>query len=312
VSIGSSGETPFWASNLRPSDLVGAAIERAQSISPSWLTAWAAAGLFVVQGLYRFIASQFYSQLGVVPEEVGIGFGESFLMAAVAGSLVVVAAFFFSIVALAAFMFLTAVRSAHVAAQMWKETRGHRMNVLIYLGHRLAIVAILIAGVWWSRASGQWLPALGAGAVIAFLFELSPANPFVSERPPEVEALGSADERHARRVLHLSVFLTIVFALSVFIWQFVGAGLAAANARKGIEVEGPVWRAHRATVSWLGPTRPSSLVGIEQHCVMYLGQANGVTILYDVDAKATVRVPVSELTVTTLSVNGGIGCRPNP
>jgi hypothetical protein len=276
------------------------------------LTVWAAAGLFLVQGLYRFIASQFYSQFGVVPEEVGVGFGESFLIAAVAGVLVGVAAIFFVSLALTAFMFVTAVRSVHLVADKWNQTRGRRRKALIYVGHRLAIVVILIGGTWWSRASGEWLPVLLAGVTMAFFFELSPANPFVSEPPPDVQAQGAPSHDHANQVLSGILLLTIVLAAYLLIQQFVGAGLDAANARKGIEVEGPVWRAHRACVSWIGSTPPPAMAEIQQHRVMYLGQASGVAILYDVDAHATLRVPASELTVSTSSVNVGPGCRPNP
>jgi len=224
--------------HLRLSDVVGMAIERAKSITPQWLTVLAAAGLFVFQIAYRLIASQFYSAFGVAPEEVGIGFGESFLMAAVASSVLLFTVFAFYMLAFTAFIFVTALRTAHRALLMWKQTQGRRREALTYLGHRLVIIAVLIAGAWWSNANGRWFPVLVSGVIMAVLFEVSPENPFLSERAPEVDAQRSTTERDARRVFYVSLVLTIVFAGYTLGQQIIGAGQHVVNAQKGIDVEG--------------------------------------------------------------------------
>jgi hypothetical protein len=55
------------------------------------------------------------------------------------------------------------------------------------------------------------------------------------------------------------------------------------------------WRADPATVTWLGlPPAGDPLSG---RCMMYLGQANGTAVLYDVRSRWVVRVPTSEVVI---------------
>jgi hypothetical protein len=55
------------------------------------------------------------------------------------------------------------------------------------------------------------------------------------------------------------------------------------------------WRADPATVTWL--RQPPAGDPLSGRCVMYLGQANGIAVLYDVGSRRVVRVPSSEVVI---------------
>jgi hypothetical protein len=55
------------------------------------------------------------------------------------------------------------------------------------------------------------------------------------------------------------------------------------------------WRADPATVRWL--RQPPAGDPLSGRCVMYLGQANGIAVLYDVRSRRVVRVPSSEVVI---------------
>jgi hypothetical protein len=56
------------------------------------------------------------------------------------------------------------------------------------------------------------------------------------------------------------------------------------------------WRAQQVTISWLRRP-PDALTEAMAHCLMYLGKADGVTVLFDVDTKTVHRLPTGELVV---------------
>jgi hypothetical protein len=55
------------------------------------------------------------------------------------------------------------------------------------------------------------------------------------------------------------------------------------------------WRADPATVRWLHETPAND--PLSGRCLMYLGQANGIAVLYDVQSRRVVRVPASEVVI---------------
>ena len=55
------------------------------------------------------------------------------------------------------------------------------------------------------------------------------------------------------------------------------------------------WRADPATVRWLH--QPLAGDPLSGRCVMYLGQANGISVLYDVRSRRLVRIPSSEVVI---------------
>jgi hypothetical protein len=298
-------------------------IEHLRCMSWKEVSRLAAGALLALGVVHRFISSLFYSRFGVTPEEVGVGYTESLIEAAVGTFLVVIALNAFALVVLGTLMFLAAVRTVSSAEQIWKQTEGRRGQLPLYIAHRLAVVAVFVVAVWWSEESGRWLPVVGGAVVAAVLFELSPPSPFLAD-PAEHGALpttsgreGEPDamQRRVRRVFRVSMVLIIILAAGILVQQGITAERAAAAAQKGIGAEGfpfSAWRAQRATVSWL-VAPPPSLAGVQEPCVMYLGQADNVVVLYHVDARATLRVPLSNVTVSTRApVDDRTPCRSGP
>jgi hypothetical protein len=75
-------------------------------------------------------------------------------------------------------------------------------------------------------------------------------------------------------------------------------------ARQGFEISGypsVAWRAQRVTLMWLQPTLPPAIADVPGSDVMYLGQANGVTVLFDVKQQRILRGPTSSIILRTES-----------
>ncbi len=117
----------------------------------------------------------------------------------------------------------------------------------------------------------------------------------VESPPPPAKA----SEQTTRRFV---IGLTAVFALFFFVAVPVTGVIRDSDAAKrGENVRGfPTvsWTAIRSGVVWLEEA-PPALAAIGEHCLMYLGAAGGVTVLYDVDERHPVRVPTSRMALTS-------------
>lgn len=70
-----------------------------------------------------------------------------------------------------------------------------------------------------------------------------------------------------------------------------------------------------ATIYWPAtPSQPTTPAqkgpDMFQHCLMYLGQANGTTVLYDVNDKSAIRVPSNTIIVQSHPEWKGSYCKP--
>jgi len=83
------------------------------------------------------------------------------------------------------------------------------------------------------------------------------------------------------------------------------AGVAGHPTFLGIPILG--WGADPVTVAWLSGTPPQGLPSTFGNCLMYLGRADGIAVIYDVGARETIRVPSSAVMVTTASTRSS--CR---
>jgi hypothetical protein len=99
-----------------------------------------------------------------------------------------------------------------------------------------------------------------------------------------------------------SVVGPLLITMPLYAW------VLGTNAREGRSVEGlssvlPILtlRAERADVSWIGGPAPPWFTSLSGHCLMYVGQANSVMVLYDVRSRSSIRVPTASLVVTVLS-----------
>jgi hypothetical protein len=166
-------------------------------------------------------------------------------------------------------------------------------------------VAAVAAAIWLSSATGTWVWIVVAGVVLGGLFELGERvpNPFAAEggREPHGRGVGKPERDRTKLVVLLVLVLTALVAVSLLVGEAFRAPRAAEAAKKGDEVAGfpfAAWHAQHATISWLGPMRPASLADLRRHCLMYLGQADGIAVLYDVESAATLRLPTGDLVVS--------------
>jgi hypothetical protein len=53
-----------------------------------------------------------------------------------------------------------------------------------------------------------------------------------------------------------------------------------------------------ATIEWRGSSPVPSAIKTNPHCIMYLGKANGTTVLYNVKNAATIRFPSEDAIIT--------------
>jgi hypothetical protein len=269
------------------------------------------AALFVV---HRFISSLFYSEFGVAPEEAGVGYAESLLEAAVGTFLLLVGVNAVVFALAIPPLFVSTLRTAGSLRRSWRRAKAHKGQALAFLAHRLAIVAAIVAGIWLSSVTGSWVWVVAAGLALGGLFELGGRvrNPFAAELElePRAKGVGKPERDRTRLVVLLILALTALVAVSLLVTEAVRAPGAAEDAKRGDEVAGfpfTAWRAQHATVSWLGPTRPAFLADVQRHCLMYLGQANGIAVLYDVDSAATLRLPTGDFVLSVDDAQGGDG-----
>jgi hypothetical protein len=269
------------------------------------------AALFVV---HRFISSLFYSEFGIAPEEAGVGYAESLLEAAVGTFLLLVGVNAVVLALAIPPLFISTLRTAGSLRRSWRRAKAHKGQAIAFLAHRVAIIAAVVAGIWLSSATGSWLWIVAAGLVLGGLFELGERvrNPFAAElaSEPRAQGVGKPEGDRTRLVVLLVLALTALVAVSLLVAEAVRAPRAAEAAKEGDEVAGfpfTAWRAQHATVSWLGPTRPAFLADVRGHCLMYLGQANAIAVLYDVDSGATLRLPTGDLVVSVDDAQSGNG-----
>lgn len=113
-----------------------------------------------------------------------------------------------------------------------------------------------------------------------------------------------------------------VLVYSVFVFfgpaPFHAIGDAAA-AKNGLPIPAsgwllgllPPWSAQPANVFWIASEKAPGVLGDPKgRCVMYLGRANDVVVVYDIASKETLRVPSRSVLISIESeVRRDAGCR---
>ena len=218
--------------------------------------------------------------------------------------------------------------------------RTNRRTLSRWLAHRLAILAVFVGAlVVARRAEGgtRWAVVVGVGLTLGWLFEIGETvpNPFrykATGGPGEGQTQPAREEAAEGRLDHgpagtvaatptppvapngaseavawgFRWSLAAAVALLLFLlasWAIRDA--AAVQAGRPINVGPSVpWQAQQALISWTAATPPKVVAELEGHCVMYLGQANAITVLYDVDAARTLRLPSGSVAVSTPDPTG--------
>lgn len=256
------------------------------------------AALFAV---HRFAASLFYERLGASPEEVGVGFTQSLESAVVFVLLLIFANVIILIPSIMSLFSAWAHFSSYVGT-LWTAGKEQPWGTLAYVLHRLGVLAVFVAsGVYAFKLREEvnwWVAIIVLAVAIALLYNFSY---FINT--PTFEQT-SAFNRIVCRTINTSMIiagaLTLIFAGA---WV-VHAWRDSNSARKGFEVSGfpsVAWRTQHVTISSLQQAPPSVVADIQGSCMMYLGQANGVTVLFDANRQQILRVPTSSIALRTES-----------
>lgn len=264
---------------------------------PPALTLLSVLGVATYAGL-RLAYSGFYDRLGVSPEELGLGQFDLLLRSIGLIGLTAMAA-----IALAVFIVLlgAALPAATGASQL--------VNWMLDKAPRWGVVVMIVGGASWFSGMA-FLP----GWLRQYLFYAPPAAlllaaPLAYLVFPDLR--GKHVERAKTMLSHLWLIgAVVVGALSVAVIAATTVILAPAAAQavqqgRSYRDWSVPWRGDPATVVWL--QQPAGKDPLGGHCLMYLGQANGIDVLYDVDAHRSVRI--ASASVVLLIDSSGNQCR---
>jgi hypothetical protein len=253
--------------------------------------------LVVVFAIERLATSVFYGQFGVTLEEVGIGYEESLLEGVVLFLLLWVAVNVFILApSIAAILYGWAHFSAF-ARGFWDAAKESPRAMLAYTAHRLSAVAMIIVVIVFRNDLDSKLLGAAIGGALVLLVVLG-----IHLRGPKARAPAAWAVILRRSLIVTSitaVLLLVTFLAAPFFWAMRDSRAAA----MGLEVAGfPAisWRALPVTVHWLQPeSAPAIVSALGGHCVVYLGQSNGITVLFDVQDQRTLRLPTSGIVLQT-------------
>jgi len=274
---------------------------------PGSIRSWIATNSFVAissgiglvfYGVLRLDYSLFYSQLGLRPEDVGLGYSE-ILTQTLAGLFLTLCVLFVMFFLLAHFPTIlyagapeTSTTSPASPKEAGREQETGRPRWQVAAG--VVVLALVAFFGWWVlvRASA-WI---GTSAWNVLGFSAFSAS-FVAGLVRTVRR-GRADFLRRSRVnciwgLAFSIVL-VLFVYSVQAWtdgEAVRLGQAAHATLGPFPIAS--WGASFASVAWAGD-RPAS---VPTECLLYLGEGNGKAVFFDVRGQRSVRIPSAGLTI---------------
>ncbi|WP_433522182.1 hypothetical protein ACQPZ2_34135 [Nocardia pseudovaccinii] len=259
----------------------------------------------IVFAFHRWAISIFYFRLGVTPEEVGVGA----TAVAVERSVLTLGV---TSVAMAVLMY---VYGLVLVAGMWLKLRatvhslysaGGNRKVALWFLHRAAVAGSVVAffavvpvvndrqrsfGFSWAN-----LATVVVVGFIALWVVLARLNRSVQPPEPEPQRQGKRDR--ARIAVLMAGCTVAVFVIAHLVRLPYDASRAARDVSAGHGISGGLFPPTLpASIIWMG--EPNTALGETlAHCLMYLGQAGGIVVVFDVDAETTVRLPARDVTVT--------------
>jgi hypothetical protein len=279
-------------------------------------------------GFLRYVYARFYGPLGVKPEEVGLGYGE-ILAQSVTGLLLFSALMFLLLFITAALFIIAALVWGGFFSTVLADIRRDWRNGLWYL----AGLAMVILVGWAVETFGLgtlivvWLALVAVAAVVRAIQNRSSHNnmrPDESMSTPAVTSKGKQSTTTIRRPPATasgqwqaqSLFASRGWRWSIFAAFLVTIVIVAVTlvleAQGGATrvLRGEAWRstfrgmpmtsmqALPATIAWSSSSPPSGLHLGDDYCLLYLGESNGITVLYDAGAHRSIRLPSSDVIVS--------------
>ena len=279
-------------------------------------------------GFLRYVYARFYSPLGVKPEEVGLGYGE-ILAQSVMGLLLFSALMFLLILIIAVLVIAAGLVWGGLIKTVWAGIREDKRIGFAFLGAVVLVTTlfVLAEAFGWGAVIVGWL----ALVLILWLVSLIRSRSSPNDPPPDeststqsVRSPGEQSTTTARRPpatasgrrrdqSRVASRVWSWFIIAVILATIVIVGLTLVlEARGGAArvLRGEAWRptfagtpmtsmqALPAIVVWSSGTPPSGLQLDDDHCLLYLGESNSITVLYDAGAHRTIRLPSSNVIVS--------------
>jgi hypothetical protein len=264
----------------------------------SWFLPVSGAAIYA---LLRVFYSHFYWKLGLQPEDVGLGYAQILEQSLIALILLMlVGAVSFSVFVL-------------IPDRVFHPLYARRWLVLISV---IAIAGLLLVHLQLNVDPHSG-PTVSVFIVfIAFVFV------GVAYRIQRAMTQVSADRTTDRgpsawAVIMLSYGLITLILLVLFAMDDIAADVKNGKTAHYALLDQPLLSVggDPATVYWpatpLPPSpQPPQTPPPYQHCLMYIGQANGSTIFYDAETKTAIRVPSNTIIVQTHPQWRGSNCKP--
>jgi hypothetical protein len=277
----------------------------------------------VLYAVLRIAYSVFYSNFGLTPDDLGLGYLDLLVQSAVGTVILFMAVF--TVVALVVAVYVGLI--GHTSKKRSNLTRRRRpagsstkrppsvkkdgesatssshdnprrtvraapkLRNLRNLGY-FALSVLLIVGIF---VGPKWL------VLPAVLFSMAQALPVGIERIKS----GLAGEHHnwwqwaLVTIALVTVGLTTVYLLLRAKSDAIRVqdGQASSWTVQGFRIT--TWGAQDAMVSWTSDQIAADLRPLAGHCLMYLGQSNGTAFLYLVSSHEVFRVPTAAIVVRT-------------
>lgn len=258
-----------------------------------WLRAHPAAALAVfglaLYGLLRIDYLIFFGELGLAPEDVGLGYSESLVQSAIA-------AFAITVVVLVVTVLLVITFPMLILAAVWLVAVVYSVLLMPLLILYPVYFLIVVRGKEGRTVRGDRRKLVGGWWRLT-----SHPLRLVTRILRAVVRWLKGDPRRFGLVLML---LTSLVTLFILIALWIDARWAANEVRRGDKVElGTLdtnllpLRAMPARVFWVDPTPDSHLPVNQGECLLWLGSSGGTAVFYDFRSKQAVRVPSASIVV---------------
>lgn len=253
----------------------------------------------ILYASFRLDYFLFYGPFNVTPEEVGLTYTTT-LAQSLLGALILIGVLGLPLTAIV--MFYGALfRSAAVVTRSLIKSRGW-IFILVWAA-ALIVVSTVFVGLmrhiqpaFFARAGDTGMIFVTAFTTL-FLWGLLALR--VQPAEPSQETVKSAVARLLRPTL---VTFLVLALLCLLVLLPVLARLDARAVEQGHARDGQIagllnlsWGADVAEVHWLGEATSSELKMDGSRCLMYLGRANGVIVLYDASLRRVLRIPGNDV-----------------
>jgi len=260
-------------------------------------------GLFLY-GILRVNYSIFYGNLGLTPEVMGLGYADLLtqslagLALIAVGLLLFMVIFFVRVIAWGLYETKSeAGKEALAVKQPSTSSRGRHIEWFVTIAIALGLLYFLVTSLYSSEGIVNPF-ALQAALSLILLYALRAGTYDPSPRQQELFRLVKRRYARALGVYSLIAVITVLAILPILAISDsneVKHGRSSHFTVFGIPILS--WGGDPVVMLWLEGNSPGGWDSGKSRCLIYLGQANGAAILYDVAQQHPIQLPASKVEV---------------